>query len=114
VNSAVLHVTVVYSPQPRVLHEVVLALPAPCTVGAAIAESGLAHHFPGINDLASRVGVWSRTASLQESLRDRDRIEVYRPLRVDPKVARRERFVKQGARSAGLFAKNRLGKRAAD
>ena len=25
-------------------------------------------------------------------LRDQDRVEVYRPLRVDPKVARRERF----------------------
>jgi putative ubiquitin-RnfH superfamily antitoxin RatB of RatAB toxin-antitoxin module len=42
-------------------------------------------------------------------LRDQDRVEVYRPLRVDPKVARRERFVKQGARAAGLFVKRRVG-----
>jgi putative ubiquitin-RnfH superfamily antitoxin RatB of RatAB toxin-antitoxin module len=45
-------------------------------------------------------------------LRDQDRIEVYRPLLVDPKVARRERFVKQGARGAGLFAKKRQGAKA--
>jgi uncharacterized protein len=34
---------------------------------------------------------------------------VYRPLLVDPKVARRERFRTQGARAAGLFAKKRPG-----
>ena len=35
--------------------------------------------------------------------------EFYRALVVDPKVARRERFQKQGARSAGLFARRRAG-----
>jgi putative ubiquitin-RnfH superfamily antitoxin RatB of RatAB toxin-antitoxin module len=39
-------------------------------------------------------------------------VEIYRPLRVDPKVARRERFVKQGARTAGLFVKKRPGAKA--
>jgi sulfur carrier protein len=42
-------------------------------------------------------------------LRDQDRVEFYRGLRVDPKVARRERFSKQGARASGLFAKRRPG-----
>jgi putative ubiquitin-RnfH superfamily antitoxin RatB of RatAB toxin-antitoxin module len=42
-------------------------------------------------------------------LRDGDRVELCRELRVDPKVARRERFSKQGARRAGLFAKKRPG-----
>jgi putative ubiquitin-RnfH superfamily antitoxin RatB of RatAB toxin-antitoxin module len=36
-------------------------------------------------------------------------VEIYRGLLVDPKVARRERFRKQGARAAGLFAKRRPG-----
>jgi len=36
-------------------------------------------------------------------------VEIWRPLRVDPKLARRERFGRQGARSAGLFAKRRPG-----
>ncbi|MEO5606317.1 MAG: RnfH family protein, partial [Polaromonas sp.] len=39
-------------------------------------------------------------------LQDADRIEIYRELRVDPKVARRERFNQQGAKRAGLFAKS--------
>jgi putative ubiquitin-RnfH superfamily antitoxin RatB of RatAB toxin-antitoxin module len=45
-------------------------------------------------------------------LRDGDRLELLRPLRVDPKVARRERFTGQGARSAGLFAKRRPNSKA--
>nr|MCU0926665.1 RnfH family protein [Hydrogenophaga sp.] len=45
-------------------------------------------------------------------LREGDRVEVYRLLRVDPKVARRERFVGQGARRAGLFAQRRPGSKA--
>jgi hypothetical protein len=36
-----------------------------------------------------------------------DRLELYRPLLVDPKRARRERFARQGSRSAGLFARRR-------
>ena len=42
-------------------------------------------------------------------LRAGDRVEIYRDLLVDPKVARRERFRKQGARAAGLFAGKRPG-----
>ncbi len=51
------------------------------------------------------VGIWGRAATLTQLLRDGDRVEVYRPLRVDPKVARRERFARQGTRGAGLFAR---------
>jgi hypothetical protein len=36
-------------------------------------------------------------------------VELYRPLLVDPKVARRERFRRQGARNTGLFAQRRPG-----
>jgi hypothetical protein len=38
-----------------------------------------------------------------------DRIEVYRPLTVDPKDARRQRFAQQGVKKAGLFAKRHVG-----
>lgn len=51
------------------------------------------------------VGIWGKAAVLTQALRDGDRVEVYRPLRVDPKVARRERFARQGTRGAGLFAR---------
>lgn len=107
-NKRTLHVTVVYSPLARVVHEVALTLEAPCTVGAAIVQSCLGQGFPEMEGLGTQAGVWGRKVALHHLLRDLDRVEIYRPLRVDPKVARRERFVKQGARSAGLFAKKRL------
>lgn len=57
------------------------------------------------------VGIWGRPAPLTQRLCAGDRVEGYRPLRVDPKVARRERFARQGARSAGLFARKAGGER---
>ena len=45
-----------------------------------------------------RIGIWGRVRPLQTLLRERDRIEVYRPLTVDPKEARRLRYAKRGER----------------
>ncbi len=45
-----------------------------------------------------RVGIWGRVRPLDTPLRERDRIEVYRPLTVDPKEARRQRYAKRGER----------------
>ena len=58
------------------------------------------------------VGIWNKKAPLSRVLQTGDRLEFYRPLTVDPKVARRERFKKQGAKTAGLFAKLRAGAKA--
>lgn len=58
------------------------------------------------------VGIWGKKTGLHHVLQGGDRLEVYRGLLVDPKVARRERFRQQGARSAGLFAKRRAGAKA--
>ena len=57
-------------------------------------------------------GIWGRIKGLEHALQDGDRVEMYHPLKVDPKVARRERFAKQGARSAGLFAARRANSKA--
>lgn len=58
-------------------------------------------------------GVWGRAKEPGQILQDGDRVELYQPLKVDPKVARRERFAKQGARSkAGLFASRRINSKA--
>ena len=59
-----------------------------------------------------RIGVWGKPVPLDRVLVEGDRLEVYRPLTVDPKVARRQRFVRQGAKTAGLFAKKRPGAKA--
>lgn len=104
-----LRVTVVHSPAPRQVREWPLELPLGATVWQALQASGIAGEFPALELNASMVGVWARKARLDDVLQQGDRLEVYRPLRVDPKVARRERFRSQGARAAGLFAKKRPG-----
>ena len=59
------------------------------TVGAAIEESGIAGRFPD-HDLASlTVGIWGRPVERDAELADGDRIEIYRPLEIDPREARR-------------------------
>lgn len=98
-------VTVTWSPAPREVHEWTLDLPAGSTVAQALDASPLRAQWPALDPAAQGVGVWGRKAALSQVLRDRDRVEVYRPLVVDPKVARRERFRRQGARAAGLFAR---------
>jgi sulfur carrier protein len=104
-----MRVTVCWSPAPRQALEWDVDLPEGATVRDALAASG----FPaasGAKDLASvDAGIWGRRCGTGQAVREGDRVEVYRPLLVDPKVARRERFVKQGARAAGLFARRRPG-----
>jgi putative ubiquitin-RnfH superfamily antitoxin RatB of RatAB toxin-antitoxin module len=100
-----LTVCMVYSPAPRLMLELTLTLPQGATVRDAVHDSGLLARFEGILFGPDAVGVWGRRVGPDQVLREGDRIEIYRPLQVDPKVARRERFRRQGARSAGLFAK---------
>ena len=104
--------TVVYSSSPRQVVQVVLDLPAGALVADAIAKVQGLDGFGQIDWSCASVGVWNQPAKAQQTLHDKDRVEIYRPLRVDPKVARRERFAKQGARTSGLFAKRRPGGKA--
>jgi hypothetical protein len=100
-----LGVTVLYSPRPREVHEWRLALPPGATVRQALEASGIGAVVPGADLRNAAIGVWGRKARTDQLLRQGDRIEIYRPLRVDPKLARRERFRRQGVRAAGLFAR---------
>lgn len=105
-----MQITVACATAAREVHEVKLDLPAGTTVRQALAASGLGRLYPDIETTPS--SVWGRKAAADHVLRNGDRVEVCRPLRVDPKVARRERFAKQGAGTAGLFAKRRVGAKA--
>lgn len=67
-----------------------LRLPDGATVDDAIAASGVAAEF-GIDAGALDAGIWSRLVARTRRLADGDRIELYRPLRADPKDARRRR-----------------------
>ena len=108
-NEGSTSVLVLYAPAPRELVQLTLELDAPCNVLKALQKSGLLDRFADLDHTGIEVGVWGRRVPLDHPLRDQDRVEVYRPLLVDPKVARRQRFVKQGSRRAGLFVKKRVG-----
>lgn len=107
-----MNIHLLYSPLPRQVRETTLQLPPEATLGDALQQSGWLDSHPELRSPAVAFGVWGRRANLNTPLREGDRVEAYRPLRVDPKVARRERFVGQGARSAGLFAQRRPGSKA--
>lgn len=107
-----LQVCVVYSPKAREVCEVILAMPNSATVLEAIEASGLLKTFQTLEVQTISIGLWGRKVKLSQVISENDRIEIYRPLTVDPKVARRERFAKQGARTAGLFEKKRAGAKA--
>lgn len=99
-----IRVVVAASLQPGHVQERTVQLPPGATLGDAIQASGLlAPDLP--RSAWPSCGVWGKVQPLGQPLRDADRVELYRPLTVDPKVARRERFARQGARAAGLFAR---------
>jgi uncharacterized protein len=104
-----IHVTLAYSPAPRQVVEKVLVLPPQSSVQDALKFANLADFS---TDEPYTLGIWGKKTTLTYALQDLDRLELYRPLKVDPKVARRERFQKQGARTTGLFAKTRAGGKA--
>jgi putative ubiquitin-RnfH superfamily antitoxin RatB of RatAB toxin-antitoxin module len=111
-NKLQIAVTLVVSPAERDIREVALTLHAGSTVAVALQASGLLNGLAPEQADALTVAIWSRKVALSHVLRDQDRIELCRTLKVDPKVARRERFVSQGAKSAGLFSKRRQGAKA--
>lgn len=106
-----IRVSVVYSPGPRQVTDTVLTLQEGSTVAQALDLAGPSAWQDSCRsqDESAQwtIGLWGRKTAVETVLREGDRIELCRPLRVDPKVARRERFVGQGARNAGLFARRR-------
>jgi putative ubiquitin-RnfH superfamily antitoxin RatB of RatAB toxin-antitoxin module len=89
-NSPTIQVEVVYAlPDAQPLLHVQLAEGA--TVSDAIHASGVLENFPDIDLTKNKVGIFSRLVKLDEVVRDKDRVEIYRPLIADPKEVRRKR-----------------------
>ena len=105
-------ITLTYSPAPRQVREWLLELPSGSTAAQALAASGVVAEYPELASGRRVFGIWGKKAGLRQLLCDQDRVEIYRPLRVDPKVARRERFNPQGVKKSGLFANKRAGAKA--
>ena len=101
--AAPMRIEVVYSPAPREVESVALDLPEGATVAAALAASGLLRRHAELGTPeapAGGVGLWGQTCLPDQALRDGDRVELYRALRVDPKEARRLRQRRQGPAEA--------------
>ncbi len=95
---AVLHVAVACSPRDGVATEVAIALPEAATAIDAIRASGLLERFPELDVSVQAIGIWGRACALDAPLRDGDRVEIYRPLAMDPNEARRLRARRTPAR----------------
>ena len=61
------------------------------TVKEAIEASGILETYAQIDLSKDRVGIFSKFTTLDTVLREKDRVEIYRPLIADPKKARKER-----------------------
>lgn len=66
-----------------------------CTVEQVIQQSGIVSRYPEIVLTEASVGIFSKPVALQQELNPNDRVEIYRPLTIDPKEARRQRAKKK-------------------
>lgn len=107
-----IRITLACSPTARLVHEESLVLADGASALDAVRASELTDVFPDLDWHALQPGVWGKAVKWERPLKDGDRLELCRDLTVDPKVARRERFARQGARGTGLFAKRRAGAKA--
>ncbi len=61
------------------------------TLEEAIRQSGVLETFPDIDLAVNKVGVFGKLGKLNQVLRERDRVEIYRKLIADPKAVRKQR-----------------------
>ncbi len=66
-------------------------LPSGSTVTQAIQASGILAKYPEIDLATNKLGVFGKLTKADAVLRDKDRVEIYRPLIADPKEVRRQR-----------------------
>jgi putative ubiquitin-RnfH superfamily antitoxin RatB of RatAB toxin-antitoxin module len=77
--------------------QVIISIKVPTifNVQQAIEKSGIQKKFPSIDLSKNKVGIFGKKTTLDHLLKDRDRIEIYRPLILDPKEMRRKRAAKK-------------------
>ena len=72
-----------------------IKVPTKFNVKQAIEKSGIQKKFPSIDLSKNKVGIFGKKTTLDHPLNDRERIEIYRPLILDPKEMRRKRAAKK-------------------
>lgn len=88
--NAQIRVEVVYGRSDR-QKVVVLSLPEGTTVQQAVERSNLLAEFPEIDLAKNKLGIWNKLVKADATVRDNDRVEIYRTLIADPKEVRRQR-----------------------
>ena len=72
-----------------------IKVPIKYNVKQAIEKSDIQKKFPSIDLSKNKVGIFGKKTTLDHLLKDKDRIEIYRPLILDPKEMRRKRAAKK-------------------
>ncbi len=85
-----IRVEVVYA-LPNKQEILALRLPVGSTVREAIDRSGILQKYPEIDPEKNKLGIFAKLTKPEAVLRDRDRVEIYRPLIADPKEVRKQR-----------------------
>lgn len=67
------------------------SVPAGTTIAEALQSSGVLAKHPEIDLSINKLGIFGKLSKADTVLRDKDRIEIYRPLIADPKEVRRKR-----------------------
>lgn len=88
-GSRTLHIELVFaaSEQQELLQ---LRMPSGSSVAQAIVHSGIIDRFPEFDFGELQTGIWGRPVAAHQKLEDGDRVEIYRPLQIDPREARRK------------------------
>jgi putative ubiquitin-RnfH superfamily antitoxin RatB of RatAB toxin-antitoxin module len=89
-ESAEIRIEIVYA-EPFRARRKILCMRAPASVADALRAAASDPDFAGIDLKHAPVGVFGLAARPEQNLKDGDRVEIYRPLAVDPKAARRAR-----------------------
>ena len=85
-------------------HVIPLEVADGCTIEQAIRQSNILQSCPEIDLAINKVGVFNKVGQLHDLIRDGDRVEIYRPLLVEPKEARRRRAEKQKTKKTNVLA----------
>ncbi|MDD2928692.1 MAG: RnfH family protein [Sideroxydans sp.] len=89
-NTENINIELVYAlPQEQALLK--FNVPAGTTLGEAVRLSGILEKYPEIDPAKAKYGIFGKLSKADVVMRERDRIEIYRPLIADPKEVRRKR-----------------------
>ena len=97
-NSEKYFIEVIYAlPDEQVL--ITLDVEQGTTIEQAVNLSGVLKKYPEIDLTKNKLGIFGKATKMDQTLRDKDRIEIYRPLIADPKESRRKRAEKKESKN---------------